>query len=546
MEDESPIELPDLPESGGPRASRGKGRVRQMLPHSEEAEAGLLSCCMLDPDAYVRCMDSGVTAESFYLPGHRLIFSQIAALHSAGRDVHEFSVLEGLRKAGEDNAAGAVPNIAKLVDTAEHAGYWIQVVRDKEFRRQLARAADEIREKALNGTEFNELLADYAAKLRSLEQAQSFSRERALPLSSFELTRPDGPEVLLGTNRYLERGEGMMLVSSSGMGKSSMQLQAAVCWALGRPFMGIQPNGPLRSLIVQSEDSEGDIAEVWQSIKACMELSEEQVQEVEERVCLVKEKIHRGEAFLTALRGYIHQFPPDLVWLNPLQAYVGADISKNEEIGAFVRSGLNAVNRDEKFAWILVHHTNKPLPAKDQKGQKQWNEEMYEMAGGAELINWARAIMVLKPSPAEGKFLLILAKRGRRAGVVEEVDQGVGKRQEIITRIPLKHADGFIETEDGGRIPRIFWEAASADEVQTAEAGEGSKVPPRLARFPLAEVAKWLPVGYANRGSFSVLSRLIEQNMGIKKGDFAYLRGPMIEAGLLVQCDDGKLYRPED
>src|SRR5690349_14445158 len=97
------------------------------------------------------------------------------------------------------------------------------------------------------------------------EVAPTGSAHHRTPFS-FSIPPANDKSILLG-NRYLNRGDGLVLSSSSGMGKSSMSHQMAADWALGLPFHGIAPNGPLRILIVQSEDSDGDIAEVWQSLK---------------------------------------------------------------------------------------------------------------------------------------------------------------------------------------------------------------------------------------------------------------------------------------
>ena len=60
------------------------------------------------------------------------------------------------------------------------------------------------------------------------------------------------------------------------------------------------------------------------------------------------------------------------------------------------------------------------------------------MAGGAEIINWARAIIILKAGANPGEFTLLLAKRGIRAGVTRQVAQGAGTRDEPVTSIFLK------------------------------------------------------------------------------------------------------------
>ncbi len=269
--------------------------------------------------------------------------------------------------------------------------------------------------------------------------------------SSFVIPPPNDASVLLG-HRYLNRGDGLILSGPSGMGKSSMQMQMSADWALAKPFHGIAPNGPLRSLIVQSEDSDGDIAEVWVSIHHAMKTTDTQKAQIDDRVRIVSDRVSRGKNFIASLKAHIAEFKPDIVWINPLQAFMDGDVTDSQDLGGFLREGLNGIN-DGSFGYALIHHTTKPATGKD-RSERLWHEVMYDMAGGAELINWARAIISLRPMEAQGEFKIVLAKRGRRAGVVAKVSQGAGERLEPVTVFGLKHS---AEKLPSG-IPVIYWE----------------------------------------------------------------------------------------
>jgi hypothetical protein len=65
---------------------------------------------------------------------------------------------------------------------------------------------------------------------------------------------------------------------------------------------------------------------------------------------------------------------------------------------------------------LLVHHPPKP---KKDTGEAKAGEDAYFGAGSADLANWARAVIVLKPTTHHGIYELRLAKRGQRAGWVE-------------------------------------------------------------------------------------------------------------------------------
>jgi hypothetical protein len=285
----------------------------------------------------------------------------------------------------------------------------------------------------------------------------------SLPLSDFKIP-PDGDRSILLGNRFLNRGDGGVISSTSGVGKSSMSLQAAVLWALAMDFFGIKPNGALKSLVVQSEDSEGDVAEVWASIKFKLQLTEAQVRIVEQRVIIVSDRTHRGAAFIANLRLLVRKHKPDIVWINPLQAFIDGDVTDSKDLGKFLREGLNGLNEPPDFGIILVHHTTKPAAPGSNQEERRWSETMYDMAGGAEIINWARFIMSLRATDAEGKFNLVLAKRGRRAGITKQVEQGAGFRDEIVTSVAIQHAHEMMEIPGRkGKLPVIFWEPSDHD-----------------------------------------------------------------------------------
>jgi hypothetical protein len=75
----------------------------------------------------------------------------------------------------------------------------------------------------------------------------------------------DCSQVLLG-NRWLSRRTGGFIVAPSGHGKSTLVIQATVGWSCGRIEFAIKPVGPLRILIVQSEDDDNDITEMAQMV----------------------------------------------------------------------------------------------------------------------------------------------------------------------------------------------------------------------------------------------------------------------------------------
>lgn len=449
-----------------PHGSEASG-VR-IQPHNIEAEEGLIAACLLDDGENIieECIDTGIAPKFFFKTSHQEIFRAILKLNQSGDPVDEILLLEYLRKNGLEEDVGGIAAIYAIqnrIQTPAHARYFAKIVRDKYLTRLAIRKSRETIERLYEAQDDAfEIIEDMRADSEELHGL--VKNDLPAPMRSildFEVVPETDDSVLLGYGRYICRGGICATVSTSGMGKSSLTLQEAICYALGRPFMGIAPNGKLRSLVIQSEDDDGDIGEVVQSIVHAMELDEEEIKTVSENVMIVSDKISRGDKFILALRSYTKKFSPDLVWINPLHAFFKGDISSADDIGNFLREGLAKANSKDQWAYMLVHHTNKP--SKDQKKQLRWNEIMYDMSGSAEIINAVRAIRILQATDREGEFILNLAKRGKRAGVKTEMKnkegETTGMHYEITTRIPIKHSGRKFTPEGFDKpIPLIFWE----------------------------------------------------------------------------------------
>lgn len=433
---------------------------------TSDPESYIISCCLLDEGkSFELAMEAGIRPQDFKDRRHQVIYGALKELENAEAPIALDTLVPQLN--GRLESAGGIQYLLALtnweaVGTTTRASYHINA---------LAQAAAKARE-----------IKRLKEQLQRVEERGVDAPPAGLqvgrrPLFSFPLI-PDGHESILLGDRYLNRGDGAVLVSTSGMGKSSAAIQMATELALNLGPFGIQGNGPLRSLIIQSEDSDGDVAEVAYSLKHVLKLSDDQIKTVNNQVMVVTDRVNRGLRFISHLKKHIAEFKPDLVFINPLQAFMDGDVTESKDLGAFLREGLNSLNEPATFGYIIVHHTTKP--SKPQAGQKSanWNEVMYDMAGGAEIINWARAIISLRASAEEGDFNLVLAKRGRRAGVTRKVPQGTGWTLEPVTTIPLRHAKGRIEIPGIKRgLPLIYWEGREPDEKaqETTKSGRPEK-----------------------------------------------------------------------
>jgi RecA-family ATPase len=221
-------------------------------------------------------------------------------------------------------------------------------------------------------------------------------------------------------NNYLRKGGSCLLVGPSGIGKSSLGFQIGMCWAMGRPCFGISPARELKVLLIQAENDIADMHDMMAGIAKMMQI----LGDIDGRRLLRSNLIinhnvsDTGHDFILSMQRLVDHHVPDLVIVDPLLSFIGADISKQEVVGQFCRNWLNPVLKACNVAFLAIHHTGKP-PAKDGKNKKAAPKSLSEWAyhgiGSSELTNWARAIIVLNPVDGP-RYDLLLAKRGQRAG----------------------------------------------------------------------------------------------------------------------------------
>jgi hypothetical protein len=253
-------------------------------------------------------------------------------------------------------------------------------------------------------------------------------------------------ETLLG-NRWLCRGGGALIVAPSGQGKSVLTAQASILWACGKPAFGIEPSRPLRSLILQAEDDDGDIQEMGEIISH-LKLNENEIRMVDTNTFVEPCNDLCGEPLLIAVDQFLTQRPSDLLWINPYSAYLGADVKNSEANNLLLRTGLNPILKKHNCAVILIHHT----PKTNFNGTENYkpSDWMYRGSGSADITNWARAIMVIDPCANIGTYKFIAAKRGKRIGWGHEY--------------PV-YEEYFSHCKEEGK---LLWVPSSEDEIRMA------------------------------------------------------------------------------
>lgn len=290
-------------------------------------------------------------------------------------------------------------------------------------------------------------------------EASSTPPPRAVSLGELQRPLADSPEELL-RNRYLCRGGGLLLAGPTGIGKSSLSMQFMISWALGRPVFGIEPARPIKSLLIQAENDDGDLAEMRDGIVKGLELTPEEREEAFSQILVVQENARAGAAFFSdTVRPLLEQHRPDLIFIDPALAYLEGDSNSTADVGEFLRRQLNPLLAQFECASVVVHHTRKPSGKAETAGML-FGEGAYLGAGSIEWANWARAVLALRATTSPGVFELHAGKRGGRLRWVAEDGE---------TRVFSKY---IAQAKGDGE---ICWRPATTEEIE-GTAANGKKL----------------------------------------------------------------------
>ena len=128
-------------------------------PNSVEAERAVLGAILLDASTRTGdsvmdlCLSEGVTAETFFDPRNRAVFSAMLAMNRASKPLDALTLMEDMRSAGtleQVGGAGYVQSLIEQVATTANSGYYIDIIKKKHLRRRMIETASAIAEKSFD------------------------------------------------------------------------------------------------------------------------------------------------------------------------------------------------------------------------------------------------------------------------------------------------------------------------------------------------------------------------------------------------------------
>lgn len=321
----------------------------------------------------------------------------------------------------------------------------------------------------------------------------------AFPLLQLLAHAPDPEDTILG-KRFLCREGGMLFVGPSGIGKSSASVQMDVCWSIGKPAFGIHPARPLKILQIQAENDNGDLHEMIRGVWEAMRFGAGEETLCKANLLTASEKSRTGDLFLSGVvRPLLEKHRPDILRIDPLMAYLGDDPTDSKALAGFCRSGLNPLIEEFRCSVILNHHT----PKTTNRDTTAWraSDWMYSGAGGADLTNWARAILVVEPTDNSAVFRFIGAKRGKRIGWEDAMNAPEFQRIFCHSDNSIAWREASDEERDGIR-PKKDRDTPSKEELLS--------IVPMSGAIPKDELlARWNQKGIGQKKCGSIISVML-------------------------------------
>jgi len=350
----------------------------------------------------------------FFEPKHHDVAAAILYLQSDGKRADEVTVPAYLHSVGSSIDYTFINDLTAYAGFGELRQEHIDMIADAAFMREASLIAAKV-------TEPDALIEHYARladKRKALSVRQAAQRMPIDDLMKFD--RKADPTNVLG-NRWLCRGGSLVMAGQAGTGKSALMMQAAINWTLGQDFFGIKTNDgmKMRTLVIQAENDAGDVAESMQDQIKGLGLSEFQKDDLKDRMFIYRESVATGKEFGDVLRKLVIQHQATICFVDPLMAFVGADISETSEAAKFLRHIIQPILNETGVIIVFMHHTGKPKSSKDKEGQTA-ADLAYQLFGSSEVTNWAREIACLQRCPGEEQIYRFgLTKRRSRAGMTD-------------------------------------------------------------------------------------------------------------------------------
>lgn len=214
----------------------------KLPPYSEEAEQGVLGCCLLDPgNAIGACVERFRGLDAFYDERHKTLFQFLQRMHDHGKQIDSITIIDGLANQGITDACGGMEYVISLQDTVPSAGNlpaYLEIVREKALLRVLRQLCGHIATRIDTDDHDVAGLLDWAeGRILALNEARVEKKEETIRDVMVEVTNrmeeyhrggaqmtglPTGFDYVDKMLCGLNGGEFIVLAARPGQGKTSI------------------------------------------------------------------------------------------------------------------------------------------------------------------------------------------------------------------------------------------------------------------------------------------------------------------------------------
>jgi replicative DNA helicase len=212
-------------------------------PADVDAEAAVLGCLLIAPDAYSQVADI-LEPGDFYAPKNGAIFGAAGKVHESGAAIDTALLAARLREKGSLERAGGIEYLAQLAQvmpTAASVRHYAEIVLDRAIRRRLQATGERLAREAVSELTRDELIGNVERDLLAVQQrtpTEAVSADQAVTELIAEIDdrgkRQGSHFGVLSGFRHLDaltlglhRGEMTILAARPSVGKTAMVCQWA-------------------------------------------------------------------------------------------------------------------------------------------------------------------------------------------------------------------------------------------------------------------------------------------------------------------------------
>ncbi len=228
----------------------GLGAGLRILPHSEEAERGVLGSILLDPASAIdKCLAKRLGSDSFYDRRHQALFEQMVDMSQANQAMDAITIAEWLKDHSALEKVGGYDYLVQLQESTlvpAHVEFYCDIVQEKNLYRRLIEHSNEVTDSAYKGEEDAALLVSQAES--SLFELGSHGNDKIADWKEsikhvFTEINKDPSDIDHGITtgykglnerlRGLAKTDMIVLAARPAMGKTSLAMNIAEHAALG-------------------------------------------------------------------------------------------------------------------------------------------------------------------------------------------------------------------------------------------------------------------------------------------------------------------------